>query len=112
MQRKSTRIRNDSRVLVDDARAQYRWHGVNFESTAADAAELDTMLDVVSALSPVDRAVIGKMVCDSDVGHCSVHLKRDYRIAAKIVTTCAAVVYARFGAVRSISVVPSDFVNN
>jgi len=112
MPRKSAKFINGKGLSGDDAGAQYRWHGVNFESTTADAAELDIMLDVVNALSPVDRALIGKMVCDSDAGHCSVHLKRNYGIAVKIVTTCAAVVYARFGAVRSISVVPSGVVSN
>jgi hypothetical protein len=111
MPRKSAKFTNGNGLSEIDAGAQYRWHGVSFESTAADAAELEIMLDVVNALSPVDRTLIGKMFCDSDAGHCSVHLKRSCRMA-KIVTTCAAVVYARFGAVRSISVVTSSAFNN
>lgn len=95
-------------AMDGNARAQYRWHGVNVESSASDAGELDTMLDLVSALSPADRALVGTMYCDSDAGHCSVHLRRgNHGVVSKLVRTCASVLYARFGSVRSLTIVPA-----
>lgn len=95
-----------SSAVAEGAGAQFRWHGVNVESSASDAGELDTMLDLVSALSPADRALIGTMYCDSDAGHCSVHLRRgNHGVVSKILRTCASVLYNRFGSVRSLTIV-------
>lgn len=92
-----------------DARAQYSWHGVSVESSTSNADELDTMLELVSALSPSDRAKIGKIFCDSDVGHCSVHLRRGNQgVVPKIVRTCASVLYTKFGSVRSLTIVANS----
>ena len=104
------RIRRGSRRsdngLDGRAGAQFRWHGVSVESSASDAGELDTMLDFVSAMSPADRALVGTIYCDSAAGHCSVHLRRsDPGIVSKIVRTCASVLYASFGSVRSLTIV-------
>ena len=86
--------------------AQFSWHGVSVESSTSDGDELDTMLDFVSAMSPADRALVGTIYCDSAAGHCSVHLRRGSPgVASKIVCTCASVLYASLGSVRSLTVV-------
>lgn len=91
--------------LSGEQRAQFRWHGVSLESSASDAGELDTMLELVSALSPRYRAMIKTIYCDSDAGHCRVQLCRGNQgVVAKILLACAAVLYAHFGPVRSLTI--------
>jgi hypothetical protein len=85
--------------------AQYLWHGVSVESSDTKGDELDTMLDLVGALAPADRALIGEIYCNSDAGHCSVHLRRgNNNVIRKIAKTGAAILFARFGSVRSLTV--------
>ncbi len=88
---------------ADDA--QYLWHGVSVQSSASKGDELDTMLDLVGALAPADRALIGEIYCNSAAGHCSVHLRRiNNQVVGKIAKTGAAILFARFGSVRSMTI--------
>jgi hypothetical protein len=65
------------------------------------------MLDLVGALAPADRALIGEIYCNSDAGHCSVHLRRgNDNLVGKIARAGAAILFARFGSVRSLTVEP------
>ena len=107
MKLKDCRFQNACRSVFNDARAQFHWHGVNLESSSSDAGELDTMLDLVDALSPAERALIEQMYCDSHARHCSVLLKKGSQATVtKILRTCAEVLFVRFGSVRSLTVTP------
>jgi chromosomal replication initiation ATPase DnaA len=100
-------FRNVCRSVFNDARAQLHWHGVNLESSTSDAGELETMLDLVDALSPAERTLIDQIYCDSDAKHCSVHLKKgNQATVTKILRTCAEVLFVRFGSVRSLTIRP------
>ena len=105
MKPKTCSLRNACRSVFNDARAQLHWHGVNLESSGSDDGELDTMLDLVNALSPTERVLIDQMYCDSHARHCSVVLKRgSQETVTKILRTCAEVLFVRFGTVRSLTV--------
>ena len=107
MKTKSFGFRNACRSVFNDTRAQLHWHGVNLESSSSDDGELDTMLDLMNALSPAERVLIDQMYCDSHARHCSVVLKRgSQETVTKILRTCAEVLFVRFGAVRSLTVTP------
>jgi hypothetical protein len=107
MNLKNCGLQKACRSVFNDARAQFHWHGVSLESSSSDAGELDTMLDLVSALSPAERVLIDQMYCDSHAKHCSVHLKRgSHATINKILRTCAEVLFIRFGSVRSLTVTP------
>lgn len=105
MRKQSLGPRAEARSPKFFGQAQIVWHGTSVASSGSNDDELDTMLDIVGSIAPADRVLVGSIFCNSEVGHCSLQLRRgNQTLVRKIANKCAAVVFKRFGSVRSVTI--------